>query len=106
MAAAISAARLGCRVALIQNRGVLGGNGSSEVRVWAKGHTRRGKFPRIGEIVEEFADRATKSPGTLFLQSSYPSAYVTSKSPIPIFEYDITAWIFLTIFHLPTLTNL
>ena len=63
-AAALSAARSGCKVALIQNRPVLGGNGSSEVRVWAMGHIRRGKYPRIGEIVEEFSDQATKSPGT------------------------------------------
>lgn len=63
MGAAISAARMGCKVALIQDRPVLGGNGSSEVRVWAMGNIRRGKFPRIGEIVEEFADHATKSPG-------------------------------------------
>lgn len=63
MGAALSAARMGCRVALIQDRGVLGGNGSSEVRVWAKGNIRRGKFPRIGEIIEEFCDHATKSPG-------------------------------------------
>ncbi|MEM8667368.1 MAG: FAD-dependent oxidoreductase [Planctomycetota bacterium] len=64
MGAAISAARMGCRVALVQDRPVLGGNGSSEVRVWAKGNIRRGKYPRIGEIIEEFADKATKSPGT------------------------------------------
>ncbi len=64
MGAAISGARMGCRVALIQNRPVLGGNGSSEVRVWAMGNIRRGKFPRIGEIIEEFCDHATKSPGT------------------------------------------
>lgn len=64
MGAALSAARAGCKVALIQNRGVLGGNGSSEVRVWAMGNIRRGKYPRVGEIIEEFADRATKSPGT------------------------------------------
>ena len=64
MGSAISAARLGCRVALVQDRGVLGGNGSSEVRVWAKGNIRRGNFPRIGEIIEEFCDQATKSPGT------------------------------------------
>lgn len=63
MGSAISAARMGCRVALLQDRPVLGGNGSSEVRVWAKGNIRRGKFPRIGEIIEEFADQATKSPG-------------------------------------------
>ncbi|MFK7818994.1 MAG: FAD-dependent oxidoreductase [Planctomycetaceae bacterium] len=64
VASALSAARMGCKVALIQNRPVLGGNGSSEVRVWAMGNIRRGRYPRIGEIVEEFCDRATKSPGT------------------------------------------
>lgn len=63
MGSAISAARMGCKVALIQNRPVLGGNGSSEVRVWAMGNIRRGRYPRIGEIIEEFADKATKSPG-------------------------------------------
>lgn len=64
MGAALSAARMGCKVALIQDRPVLGGNGSSEVRVWAMGLIRRGKYPRIGEIIEEFADKAKKSPGT------------------------------------------
>ncbi len=63
MGSALSAARMGCRVALIQDRPVLGGNGSSEVRVWSQGLIRRGKYPRVGEIVEEFCDRATKSPG-------------------------------------------
>jgi hypothetical protein len=64
MGAAISAARMGCQVALIQDRPVLGGNGSSEVRVWANGYIRRGRYPRIGEIIEEFQDNAQKSPGT------------------------------------------
>ncbi|MEO6742609.1 MAG: FAD-dependent oxidoreductase, partial [Chthoniobacteraceae bacterium] len=63
-AAAISAARMGCKVALVQDRAVLGGNGSSEVRVWAMGGTRRGKYPNLGEIVEEFQDQAKLSPGT------------------------------------------
>lgn len=64
MGSALSAARMGCKVALIQDRHVLGGNGSSEVRVWSKGLIRRGRYPRIGEIIAEFADEATKSPGT------------------------------------------
>ena len=64
MGAALAAARMGIRVALLQDRPVLGGNGSSEVRVWAKGLVRRGKYPRIGEIIEEFCDHATKSPGS------------------------------------------
>ncbi len=62
LGAAISAARQGLKVALVQNRPVLGGNGSSEVQVWAMGGTRRGLYPHLGEIVEEFADRASNSP--------------------------------------------
>jgi len=64
LGSALSAARMGLKVALIQNRPVLGGNGSSEIRVWAMGLVRRGKYPLIGEMVEEFADRAKNSPGT------------------------------------------
>lgn len=64
MGAAISAARMGIKVALIQNRPVLGGNGSSEIRVWAMGGTRRGLYPKLGGIVEEFMDKAKSSPGT------------------------------------------
>ena len=64
MGAALSAARMGLTVALVQDRPVLGGNGSSEIRVWAMGLIRRGKYPRIGEIIEEFCDHAKKSPGT------------------------------------------
>ncbi len=58
MGAALSAARMGLHVALIQDRPVLGGNGSSEERVWAMGLIRRGRYPRIGEIIEEFCDHA------------------------------------------------
>ncbi len=60
---AISAARMGLKVALVQNRSVLGGNGSSEVRVWAQGNTPPGLYP-VGDIVREFEDDAKASPGT------------------------------------------
>lgn len=60
---AVSAARMGLKVALVQNRPVLGGNGSSEVRVWAKGNTPPGLYP-IGDIVRELEDHATLSPGS------------------------------------------
>ena len=62
LGAAISGARQGLKVALVQDRPVLGGNGSSEIQVWAQGNTRRGLYPHLGEIVEEFADRASNSP--------------------------------------------
>jgi hypothetical protein len=52
-AAAVSAARNGLRVALVQDRPVLGGNGSSEVRVWPQGATCKKPYRAIGEIVLE-----------------------------------------------------
>lgn len=54
-AAAITASRLGLRVALVQDRPVLGGNGSSEFRVWPEGYTNFDPYPRIGDVVEELA---------------------------------------------------
>lgn len=51
--AAVSAARLGCRVALVQDRPVLGGNNSSEIAVWLNGFVNRYPYTRIGDIVKE-----------------------------------------------------
>jgi len=61
MGAAVSAARLGMRVALIQNRPVLGGNGSSEVRVWANGTFPDRLYP-VGDIIREFSYKPGASP--------------------------------------------
>jgi len=51
--AAVTAARLGCRVALIQNRPVLGGNNSSEVRVGLSGLIHQQPYPVLGDLVDE-----------------------------------------------------
>lgn len=51
--AALSGARLGLQVALIQDRPVLGGNNSSEVRVWLQGARNKAPYPRVGDIVAE-----------------------------------------------------
>lgn len=51
--AVVSAARNGLTVALVQDRPVLGGNGSSEVLVWPEGHTLQKSFTHLGEIVDE-----------------------------------------------------
>jgi len=51
--AAVTAARLGLKVALVQDRPVLGGNGSSEVRVWPEGNIQQPPFPRVGDVVAE-----------------------------------------------------
>ncbi|NHN31922.1 FAD-dependent oxidoreductase [Paenibacillus agricola] len=60
--AAVAAARLGQTVALVQNRPVLGGNASSEVRVWVCGATSHG--------VNRFA-RETGIMGEMFVENQY-----------------------------------
>jgi hypothetical protein len=62
--ASLNAARRGVKVALIQDRPVLGGNNSSEVRVWLGGNTNYEPYPRIGDIVAELepAQRAHYGP--------------------------------------------
>lgn len=61
--AAITAARLGLQVALIQDRPVLGGNGSSEVRVWPEGGTNLQPYPRVGDVVSELIRNKGKGDG-------------------------------------------
>lgn len=51
--ASLTAARLGVRVALIQDRPLLGGNNSSEIRVPLKGKTNDPPYPRVGDVMRE-----------------------------------------------------
>ncbi|WP_438432299.1 FAD-dependent oxidoreductase [Gorillibacterium sp. sgz500922] len=60
--AAIAAARLGRSVSLVQNRPMLGGNSSSEIRVWVCGATGHG--------ANRYA-RETGIMGELFLENQY-----------------------------------
>ena len=69
--AAVSAARLGCTVALIQNRPVLGGNNSSEVRVGLSGLIFQEPYPNLGKLVDEIGSighwtlwEANRDPGS------------------------------------------
>lgn len=54
MCAALAAARLGSRVALVQDRHVLGGNNSSEIRVGLGGRLNIGMYPSLGYLLNEF----------------------------------------------------
>jgi hypothetical protein len=69
--AAVSAARLGCKVAIIQNRPVLGGNNSSEVRVGLSGLIHQEPYPKLGDLVDEIGSvghwtfwEANRDPGS------------------------------------------
>lgn len=54
MCAAATASRLGCKVALINDRPVLGGNNSSEVRVHLGGNIGVGPNSGLGRMIREF----------------------------------------------------
>jgi hypothetical protein len=65
--AAITAARAGCKVVLIQDRPVLGGNASSEVRLWILGATshmgNNNRWAREGGVINEILiENAYRNP--------------------------------------------
>lgn len=66
--ASITAARLGLKVILLQDRPVLGGNNSSEVRVHLGGRQNLDPYPRIGDIVSEIgpARGGNAQPGDFY----------------------------------------
>ncbi|MCE9520162.1 MAG: FAD-dependent oxidoreductase, partial [Verrucomicrobia bacterium] len=95
--AALSAARNGLKVALVQDRPVLGGNGSSEVRVWPEGHTNQKPYTHIGDIVEEICPPTTKGfkgnagPAEIF-QDDRKLQVIRAESRITLFlEHRVNA---------------
>lgn len=52
--AAVSAARLGCKVALVNDRLIPGGNNSSEIRVHLGGYIEQPPYPALGRLIREF----------------------------------------------------
>lgn len=54
MCAAVAAARQGLKVALVNDRPVLGGNNSAEIRVHLGGNIGVGKYPELGKMLREF----------------------------------------------------
>ncbi|NEE03384.1 FAD-dependent oxidoreductase [Phytoactinopolyspora halotolerans] len=87
--AAVAAARLGRRVCLITNRPVLGGNSSSEVRVWVVGATAHGvhRFAREGGIMGElFVENQYRNPeGNPYLWDALILDTVRAESNISLF---------------------
>ncbi len=65
--AAITAARAGLQVVLVQDRPVLGGNASSEVRLWVLGATshmgNNNRWAREGGVIDELLlENAYRNP--------------------------------------------
>jgi hypothetical protein len=85
---AVSAARLGLQVALIQNRPVLGGNNSSEVRVHLNGKINLPPYPALGNVVKELdsGKRGNAQPA-LYYDDEKKLRVVQAEKNIRLFLY-------------------
>ncbi|MFC2124552.1 FAD-dependent oxidoreductase [Bacteroidota bacterium] len=73
ISAAVSAARLGLKTALIQNRPVLGGNNSPEIKVVIQGGINLGPYPNMGNVVGEIGNTYEDHNRTLRIVQSEPN---------------------------------
>ena len=82
MSAAISAARLGCKVALINDRPVLGGNNSSEIRVHLGGRIEAGPYKELGNLQKEFGPTrgGNAQPGDFYEDEKKSEAIAKEKN--------------------------
>lgn len=86
MCAAATAARNGCKVALVNDRFVLGGNNSSEVRVHLGGIIEMGKYPRIGRMIREFGHtRSGNAMPGYYYEDIKKDSFIVSEQNITLF---------------------
>lgn len=86
LCAAIAAARFGARVALIQDRYILGGNNSSEVRVGLGGQINMAPYPSLGYILNEIGpDRIGNARGAHHYQDWKKMDVILSEQNITLF---------------------
>lgn len=62
--AAVAAARLNMKVAIINDRPVLGGNNSAEVRVHLGGRIELDPYPNLGNLIKEFGHKKCSNADT------------------------------------------
>lgn len=87
MAAAVSAARLGVKTALVHDRAVLGGNNSSEIRVHTSGHACFGLYPNLGLLMREFGHQKAingENDGTLYCDDR-KEAFVSGQANLDVY---------------------
>lgn len=92
MSAAVSAARLGCKVALINDRPVVGGNNSSEIRVHLGGRIETGIYPELGGLQKEFAPvREGNAQPAEFYEDQKKLDWLKEESGVSLFlNYRVT----------------
>lgn len=86
MCAAASASRLGCKVALINDRPVLGGNNSAEVRVHLGGHIEVGQNKGLGRMIREFGHsrKGNAQPGDYY-EDGKKEEFIAAEENVTLF---------------------
>ena len=92
MCAAIAAARGGVKVALVQDRKVLGGNNSSEVRVGLGGRLNIGNYPSLGYLLNEFgpATKGNARPAEVYEDEKKLNAVLAEENITLFLGYKVT----------------
>lgn len=86
MCAAMSAARGGMKVALVNDRPVLGGNNSAEVRVHLGGHAEIGVNKGLGRMLREFGhSRQGNAKPAEYYEDEKKEAFIASEPNIDLF---------------------
>ncbi len=87
MCAAVSAARLGLKTALINDRPVLGGNNSSEIRVHLGGRIAIGPYPQLGNLIKEFGPtRSGNAQPAEFYEDAKKQQWIDAEKNITLFS--------------------
>lgn len=86
MCASATASRLGCKVALINDRPVLGGNNSSEIRVHLGGSIELGPNKGLGRMIREFGhSREGNAKPADYYEDEKKSEFIANEKNITLF---------------------
>jgi hypothetical protein len=83
--AAVSAARLGVKVALINDRPIVGGNGSSEIRVGLTGQYDKNLYPNIGNVMKEIIMERPQNGGPAEAYNDHKKMQLLLNTPNLVF---------------------
>lgn len=86
MCAAVTAARNGLKVALVNDRPVLGGNNSAEIRVHLGGNIGVGMYPELGKMLREFGhSRKGNAQPAEYYEDQKKQAWIDAEKNITLY---------------------
>lgn len=94
MCAAVAASRMGCKVALVNDRPVWGGCNSSETRVHLGGHIEMAPYPNLGNMIKEFGpERGGNAQPAEFYEDDRKRGFLESEPDLALYPsyrvYDV-----------------